>query len=47
MIVLEIKTKEDFKTDKEFINYMKKRRIQISNLKWRIENGQKNIIITC
>jgi hypothetical protein len=47
MILLEIKNKEDFKTDKEFINYMKKRRIQISNLKWRIGNGQKNIIITC
>lgn len=46
MILLEIKTKKDFKTDKEFINYMKKRRIQISNLKWRIKNGQKNII-TC
>ena len=36
--VLPHRIKSDFGTDEEFIAYMKKRRIQASNIRWRLKH---------
>ena len=42
--LLPLKIKTDFKSDAEFIAYMKKRRVQIANLQYRLKQGKSVII---
>ena len=44
--LLPLKIKTDFKSDAEFIAYMKKRRVQITNLQYRLKQGKSVIVNT-
>ena len=44
--LLPLKIKTDFKSDAEFIAYMKKRRVQIANIQYRLNKGYSVLVNT-